>query len=442
MLKELGLTQGWLSRALNKEVVPGYTLNQAAQDLKNSGLIGDASMGFSARGAKELAQKAPAWKQAVGIWDTDAFWGTQLSRGVGNIVENQAKVKSYLLNMDEIYGTLGKRPAFLDEAKDFAVMDAKKWFLDYDDLTDFERNFMKDVIPFYTWIRKNLANQMSSILMYPQMYAMYPKMMDFAQMEDPNFDPSLVPEWQAEQSMFPIAKRDGQYMMFRPDLPFQDLNLIPMMFREGRILPQVDFSEIKNDLVNAANPMIKQAMSLMTEKGYDFFRRKELEETAPAPYAVQLLVREPQTLAWLDNALQWAGGESLGLKMKVENGKLNMDARLMQLIDTFVPVLRQVNQSIYAGTAFIPTLEQAIESATGIEDDYDKLEQMLQVIAYGTGLKTYLQDQPFREEQRGISRYYSARDLREQERRLTPAEERAAERRRDRTSETIRRLTR
>lgn len=430
--KQYGVTKEWLNRTLSKEISPGRTYREAADDLVMSGLISESQMGFAARTAEDIAKS----RTSINPLNRN-FIGTKASRGLGSVIENQAKAKSYILNYQDIVKKLDN-PKLAEEAHDFAQMEAKKWFLDYEDLTDFERNVMKNVIPFYSWMRKNTVNQIEGILMYPQVYAVFPKLIEAAKIDDPNFDESLIPEWMKDENLFPVGQEDGRYLMFRPDMPFMGLNLLPFTFEEGKILPQFDPRELRDDLINSLNPVIKQIASGLTEKGYDFFKKEELPERSDAPYAVQLLVSEPKTIEVLDNIIKWAGGR--GLNAKVENGKIKMDARYMQLINNYFPLIKQINYALYTGTSLIPQLQTAIEQSTGIEDDYDKLEQALQVMSFWTGIKNYPLDMQEREMQRARGIYSAATERRQADMRNTPEGQARSLASREKLDETVRRM--
>ena len=51
----------------------------------------------------------------------------------------------------------------------------RKYLFDYTELAPFEQNVMKRILPFYTWSRKNIPLQISSLLKSPQKYARYGK---------------------------------------------------------------------------------------------------------------------------------------------------------------------------------------------------------------------------------------------------------------------------
>ncbi|MHB1407855.1 MAG: hypothetical protein ACYCV0_20005, partial [Desulfitobacteriaceae bacterium] len=68
-------------------------------------------------------------------------------RAVGSGVENQARAFNFLTNLKQT-GDAKKAAEITD-----------KYLFDYGDLTDFEKNVAKRVIPFYTWMRKNIPLQ-------------------------------------------------------------------------------------------------------------------------------------------------------------------------------------------------------------------------------------------------------------------------------------------
>ena len=401
ILEAMNIPPSWVAKQLAKEVSPGRTLEMVADEARKSRLLSTAQMGFNsgdlATGVSKLQRANPG---------STGFIGNKLSRDVGSIIENHSKMKSYLLSYDDVYKKLGDSPALAQEAHVFADLDSKKWFLDYEDLTEFEQNYMKDVIPFYSWIRKNFRNQVEGILMYPQMYSMFPKLKEFANLDDPEFDETLVPDWMANEGMFPVAKEEGKFKMYRPDMPFMDINLLPFTFEEGEFLPRLDLNELRDELVNSTSPVIKTVVSGLMENGYDFFKKTQLKETENAPYVMQLLVQKPETLNWLDNISKRIGLK--GFPVELKDGHLKLPGKTVQLMNEFIPLFKQINYLIYTGSELIPGLEETIESVTGIEDDYERLEQTLQLLSYWTGVKNYATDQDELQERRNTGQYYEA----------------------------------
>jgi hypothetical protein len=81
------------------------------------------------------------------------------NRKVGSAVENNAKLTNFMHQLQK-----GLPP--LDASRE-----VKKYLFDYADLTDFEKGFMKRIMPFYTWTRKNLPVQVEAIMEQPGKFA-------------------------------------------------------------------------------------------------------------------------------------------------------------------------------------------------------------------------------------------------------------------------------
>ncbi len=91
----------------------------------------------------------------------------------------------------------------------------RKWHPDGSDLTDFERNVLRRVLPFYSWTRKAIPLMIESALLNPGKTIAYSKMMQSFQgamgIESPNrTDPfpldQLFPDWIKEKGIGPIAQ--------------------------------------------------------------------------------------------------------------------------------------------------------------------------------------------------------------------------------------------
>ncbi|KKK64393.1 hypothetical protein LCGC14_2984660, partial [marine sediment metagenome] len=184
-----------LGLLISAKIVQDYTLKELADMQIKTGLLSEAQMGFAAENAFEKARK----NINMNPLSLD-FKGRELSQKLGGWIENSAKMKSFLIDYDDIMkGTKemaeGVAGATSDNALKYAERKAKKWWLDYSDLTDFEQKVMKNVIPFYTWMRKNIRNQLEGILVYPQTFSIFPKTIDAMTYDDPDFDPESIPDW-------------------------------------------------------------------------------------------------------------------------------------------------------------------------------------------------------------------------------------------------------
>lgn len=385
-MKEIGMDESMFRQLLAKRY-GGRTVGELAEEAMRAGVISEATHGFD---VKTLLDKVGGQKNRNWNPLSTKFVGRDLSFKVGSYVESMPKFQTFLIDYTDTVGKVGHEAAL-----DYATREAKKWFIDYNDLTDFEKKFMKSVIPFYTWLRHNIANQLSAIVMYPQNFSIFPKLQQAFTYDDPDFDPDMIPDWMKQLGMFPAGRLDtGEFAMFNPNFPYQDLNKIPLLFEEGGWAPIISGREVKDDIVNAMHPMIKTVMQAMTEKGYDFFYKQELEDTRRAPFLMRLFLSNPRILGALDGIARMAGRDD-GIKAYVDKeGKLQIDGKTAKILEDNLPLLRQIDYLIYGAEALTSrpgiqegALEKALEAFSGAEDDYEGWEQFFQVLSYFAGVK-------------------------------------------------------
>jgi hypothetical protein len=95
-----------------------------------------------------------------------------------------------------------------------------KFHFDYGNLTDFERNAGKRVIPFYTWMSRNLPLQMEMMVSNPGKYTAYlhaKRNVEYGSTPDQN-KPGFFNELGAMQITNKLGKGANNYLT--PDLPF------------------------------------------------------------------------------------------------------------------------------------------------------------------------------------------------------------------------------
>jgi len=390
-LKEVNMTPGMYKRLLNKRY-GDYSLKELADFQLKSGLLSEAQMGLDAKNAFQKVMT----KGSKNPLSND-FIPREWSQKLGGWIENSAKFKSFLIDYKDIMNQTKGMAADVasstsDDALKYAERKAKKWWLDYSDLTEFEQKTMKNIIPFYSWMRKNIGNQLEGILVYPQTFSIFPKAMEAMEYDDPDFNPEDIPEWMRDLGAFPVSLpgMEKGTSIFRPDMPFADLNKIPMMFEEGSILPKIDPSELKDDIVNSLHPGIKTIMSLATNKGYDFFRKQDLKPDAEAPEFMQWLVKKPEALGIIDGMFNLVGME--GFKPTVDNdGKLRVNSKWLQFFENNMPIIRNMDLIIETGTS-ATQIEEALQEAADYEEDDDKADLLFKVLGSLTGIKFYAMD--------------------------------------------------
>lgn len=449
LLEQVGGDEKWLNMWLAKRY-GNFSVRELADEALRRGVIAEAQMGFGAKGLVEK-MKSLGEKPNLNPFSLK-FVGRDVSYRVGSVVENWPRFQAFVMDyagaakkhLDPMLDDAGRFAADGDAFK-YASKEAKKLLLDYEDLTGFERDVMKNIIPFYTWLRKSIAVQIDLALNYPELYSTIPKMMDAFEMDHVEVDRTILPEFMQQLGMFPAMETDeGLLGMFNPNFPMQEINKIPIMFEEGKIFPHMTLDELRDDIINAVHPGIKGFASMMTEKGYDFFYRRELDSQADAPLLIRYFVSRPKAMEMVDGLLRFVGKDD-GLNARIdENGKLEIDARLAHNLENFVPLFRRLEDVILlgleVGSWFGPGMEDALETFTQAQDDYEGVSQSFQVLSRWAGVKFFPLDTEDARDRYRADVYHEAVGRKREAERFTPGAIRRRGEYRDRLDQVIRKL--
>ncbi len=145
MLDEHGLDSAWAGKILKE-----------AEDLGvvNKGFVNsDVSEEVTKRAMKGMHGQSMFSKIKHHLTGESSL---EAGQAVGTIVENNARLAHFV---DRILK--GDGPVE-------AAMSVKKYLFDYTDLTQFEKQIMKRVVPFYTWTRKNIPLQLEKMIEDPR----------------------------------------------------------------------------------------------------------------------------------------------------------------------------------------------------------------------------------------------------------------------------------
>ena len=161
-------------------------------------------------------------------------WGTE----AGRIVETQDRLLHFASQLSR-----GLSPE--DAAKS-----SNKFLFDYGDLTAFEQNVMKRIIPYYTWMRKNAPLQLEAMMEHPGRYALVPKIMGGIENmvdEEDRMDDTFVSEYAQDWVQTPFSITEGgseKPLIWNPNMPFMDFSRMPDPTDAGRsfraVLPQLN----------------------------------------------------------------------------------------------------------------------------------------------------------------------------------------------------------
>ena len=118
----------------------------------------------------------------------------------------------------------------LDPAE--AAKNVFKYHFDYNPatgLTDFERIFMKRVMPFYTWTRNNIPLQIEQLMKQPGKYAGLDRLKR-TMTRGKDGELADLPSWMQDQFTFPLplSKEIGKSIWVSLDLPANDINKLPV----------------------------------------------------------------------------------------------------------------------------------------------------------------------------------------------------------------------
>lgn len=171
----------------------------------------------------------------------------------------------YLNNkMNNTMDTMARLATFIEGSRNVKFLDklgvknageaVRKILFDPQDLTEFERNTMKRIMPFYTFTKKNLAFQVDNLSknasQYNRLIKGYKGLLDAA--TDENSE--SVSAWMKDNLYIPIPGigKDGSYTVLRGTMPF------------GNLIDTIDHP--LSNTVNLVSPLAKMPFELVTNR--------------------------------------------------------------------------------------------------------------------------------------------------------------------------------
>lgn len=150
-------------------------------------------------------------------------WGTK----AGSSIEGTQRLVLFLEGLKE-----GKT---IEES----VENVNKFLFDYGDLTQSEKVWMKRVIPFYTYMRKNVPLQLEMMIDNPFVLRMADKTMENIEaVSEDRVEDADRNEWRRDYIQMPF-QIDGQNVGINPQLPFQQLDRIAPRKLLGQMSPAI-----------------------------------------------------------------------------------------------------------------------------------------------------------------------------------------------------------
>lgn len=187
-----------------------------------------------------------------------------------------------------------------------AVAMIDKFHFDYADLSKFEKNVVKRVIPFYVWTRRNMPLQVEMLVKHPSVYSKWFAFQRNLALGTPS--DQIVPQYYGENAATrtPFTEGDDRvYLM--PDLPLKDLN----KFDDPR------------DFLSQITPLIKTPIEL--DRGKQFFKDLPISDKE------QDL---PESWGFLKPAL-----DAVGVTRTDKHGNTKISESNVYVLEQFLPML-------------------------------------------------------------------------------------------------------
>lgn len=193
--QKLGLDK-WLNKQIITDTGQKLTLGEALEQAKKTGALDTGLFNVDLGKAIEDSMTAPSLKQALNPLSKNNV-AIRVGRKVGGAIEDNARLANFLSNIKK-----GNVP---EEAAEIV----NKYLFDYADLTDFEKQVMRRIFPFYTFTRKNIPLQIKSLAKSPGKFATIPKAVNV--IKDPNPpNQAFAADWIQENMGVPIRTAEGE----------------------------------------------------------------------------------------------------------------------------------------------------------------------------------------------------------------------------------------
>jgi hypothetical protein len=389
MMKGIGMNQRRIAEFFGR-TYHGKTLEELAEVGLERGVISRVTRGFDEEemvrgftGAKGTGLSSPANPLSRN------FIALKGSMHTGNVVESIPRFKSFLLDFKE----LGAKNA--DNAMNYGIMNAKKIFFDYADVSQFEKKVLKNAIPFYTWMRKNVARQIYNVMHHAETFSIIGKMEEAIA---DRTDVENLPNWMREQGDIPLkggvsdvvkgamkkifgVEFDDKPLSWWPNAPYTGINELPIEFEmtDGGIpIPQfMSGDDTLHNLVRQAHPALKTVVEWSAN--YDLFYQSPLGEKR------KLRTVAPKVIAVLDGIAKSLGMEGVGAE-ETEKG-VEIDSKWAKVLENNMPVVTQLKKWIEIPRKLIPALDQLFSENIGSVPDYEGINRIFQILSFNMGLK-------------------------------------------------------
>ncbi len=292
-----------------------------------------------------------------------SFVGYQVGRKVGNFIEEEARLVNFISNLRKT------GDPFL------AASRAKQFLFDYQNLTAFERTFLRRLIPFYTFTRKNLELQVKSLLTVPGRISTEVKTLTTigdiisGNQKLTEEDKKKLPDW-IKQGIGILAGKKGETLTILGSLqtpfeqPFQALQ--------------------PNQIMGSISPLIRAPLEQAT--GYNFFYGKALSDVDNAAGFKNAPEAVKQFIGFYEVNGKKADGTLFTWYVSLNPERMNLLLNMPPFSRVFSAIKQITNQDVSGGYRILQQL-------TGVRPySFDlEREERVKEKAYRTQLEDLLQ---------------------------------------------------
>lgn len=234
-------------------------------------IMGRDTLGKSLRIGNNRLSYNRVWNDFLKAGGKSGFYPNELGqKGVGKVksaIRNFSEQRedftrfAHFIDAYKKEGANAKSVLELNEAAKLAGARVRKYNIDYGDFTEFEKNFMKRVVPYYSWLRKNVPNQLEMLALHPNRLAAVPKAQRALEVmlgTDKQETGQIVPKWIKEMSAVNLrGEGEGRNSIYwTPPNPMTD----PANLTEG------GSQGIISNLLAQTNPAIRMPFEYATGK--------------------------------------------------------------------------------------------------------------------------------------------------------------------------------
>lgn len=242
-----------------------------------------------------------------------------------------------------------------------AIMLMKAAQFDYSDLSDVERQIFRRVMPFYTYMKNNIAAQTRVLMNDPERIRR-----NLAGWEavgnvfsDENGQNIVLPDYVGEMYGFLIDEDIRKALLKKSPSWLQAIMQNPLAFRpESPVLDLERYTRggggaVAEELISSSNPLAKAILQFALNENLFSGREYTMEDPAPNWFIAT------------DKLLKTATGGAidLGVRKSDRTGEFVADGRIIDIFKTMLPQIGTLERTA------LPLLDATIEAATGNPTD-------------------------------------------------------------------------